>query len=274
MPASPLKLLILGAHPDDADYSGGALAAAWRRAGHTVRMVSATDGSAGHQEISGEGLKKIRIAEAAAAGRVIGAEYHVWDFRDGHLEPSLELRGRIIAEIRSFAPDLVLTHRPNDYHPDHRALGQAVQDASYLVTVPALVPQVPALRRDPVVAYLPDLFTRPAPLRADIVVDVTPHLETVIDMLACHVSQFFQWLPYNEGILDQVPTDATARRQWLKSWYLAKFAPYMQRYRREFEMFFGAGRWAGVRLAVPLEVSEYAGAWDDAARQRLTGFLP
>ena len=121
------------------------------------------------------------------------------------MEPTLEVRDRIIREIARTAPDLVLTHRPNDYHPDHRAVGQAVQDASYMVTVPLVGPDVPALARDPVVAYLPDLFTRPYPLVADVVIDIAEQLETVVEMLACHVSQVFEFLPFNQRIADQVP---------------------------------------------------------------------
>ncbi len=148
-----------------------------------------------------------RRSEAAAAAARIGASSEVWDFPDGRLEPSLELRWQIIREIRRFAPDLVLTHRPCDYHPDHRAVGQAVQDASYLVTVPSLVREVPALSCDPVVGYMPDRFTKPAPLQGDVVLDVGPQLETIVDMLACHESQVFEWLPFNQGLLADVPAD-------------------------------------------------------------------
>ena len=80
---------------------------------------------------------------------------------DGALQATLELRQRVIREIRGFRPDLVLTHRTNDYHPDHRATGQVVQDASFLVRVPRIVPEVPVLQRDPVVAFMSDLFTKP-----------------------------------------------------------------------------------------------------------------
>ena len=160
---SQLRLLILGAHPDDAEYHAGGLAAAYRRLGHAVKMVSCTDGSAGHQSFERAKLGPIRRIEAAAAGRVIEAEYVTWDFPDGLLQATFDLRHAILREIRTFQPDLVLTHRTNDYHPDHRAVGQAVQDASYLVTVPRIAPEAPALRRDPVVASMVDLFTRPCP---------------------------------------------------------------------------------------------------------------
>src|SRR5687768_10204017 len=142
MTPTPLRLLILGAHPDDADYFAGGTAALYRRHGHTVRMVSVTDGGAGHHEAAGPGLIKRRRAEAAASGKVIGADYIVLDAPDGGLMPTLENRRILIRLIREFQPDLILTHRPNDYHPDHRYTSQLVQDASYMLTVPAVAPEI------------------------------------------------------------------------------------------------------------------------------------
>src|SRR5207302_804709 len=108
---NPPRLLILGAHPDDAEFHAGGLAMTYRSLGHEVRMISATDGAAGHHQRTPAELRQIRQAEAAAAGRLIGAAYETWDFPDGHLQPTLELRSRVIREIRTFRPDLVLTHR-------------------------------------------------------------------------------------------------------------------------------------------------------------------
>src|SRR5690606_27113077 len=121
----------------------------------------------------GQALAERRRAEAAAAGNVIGATYVTWDNHDGMLQPTLEVRWQVIREIRTYRPHLVLTHRPNDYHPDHRAVGNVVRDASYMVTVPAVVPDVPVVQKheEPVVAYMPDRFTKPYPLQPDAVID-------------------------------------------------------------------------------------------------------
>ena len=177
---TPLRLLILGAHPDDAEFHAGGLAALYRQHGHTVKMISLTNGDAGHQQMSGPPLAARRRQEAAAAGRVIGAEYVTWDNHDGQLMPTLEVRYQVIRELRTFQPDLVLTHRTNDYHPDHRAVGNVVRDASYMVTVPPVVPDVPILRKDPVVAYMPDPFTKPYPLEPHVVIDITEQVDTVV----------------------------------------------------------------------------------------------
>jgi len=274
MPQETLKLLILGAHPDDADIHAGGLASIYRRLGHTVKMVSVSNGESGHHRESGAPLTARRRAEAAAAGAVIGASYVTWDNRDGYLQPTLDLRWQIIREIRTFQPDLVLTHRPNDYHPDHRAVGDAVRDASYMVTVPPIVPEVPYLRKDPVVAFMPDRFTKPTPLQGDVVIDVTEEIDRVVDMLACHVSQFFEWLPYNGRIEDQLPADMPGKRRWLQSWYLDRIRPQAGRYRQELIRTYGPVRGSQIAWCEAYEISEYGAPLDAVARQRLFGFLP
>jgi LmbE family N-acetylglucosaminyl deacetylase len=265
----PLKLLILGAHPDDGEYHAGGLASIYRRLGHQVRIVSMTNGQAGHYERPPELLAPVRREEAAAAGRVIGAEYVTWDVPDGELMPDLATRHRVIREIRSFAPDLVLTHRPCDYHPDHRAAGQLVQDATYLVTVPNVLRDAPALFRDPVVAYMPDLFTTPSPMRADVVLDVTPEADTIVRMLACQRSQVFEWLPYEEGILDQVPADEGQKLVWLRQWYARHVQPRVERFREDLIAAYGRQRAREIQFCEVYEVSEYAASADLTLRQRL-----
>lgn len=269
MTTTPLRLLILGAHPDDAEYHAGGLAARYRAAGHVVRMVSVADGSAGHHRYDRVKLAAVRKQEAASAGAVIGAEYVTWEFPDGAVVPSLELRGRIIRELRSFRPDLVLTHRPYDYHPDHRAVGQAVQDASYLVTVPLVEPGSPILPRDPVVAYMVDLFTKPVPLAPQVVLDVSDELETIVSMLACHRSQFYEWLPFNERILHEVPTTEPERRDWLRQWFLDKALPRRERFQDQLAKSVGAQRAGRATVVEAYEISEYAAQLDDRMRKRL-----
>src|SRR5437588_5450778 len=190
MADTPLRLLIIGAHPDDADYAAGGPAALYRAAGHVVKMVSLTNGDAGHQTLRGAELARRRRGEAAASGAVIGADYDVLDNHDGGLLPTLENRAQVIRLIRSFRPDLVLTHRPYDYHPDHRYTSQLVQDAAYMVTVPAVVPETPRLAANPVIAYLPDDFQKPYPFTPTVALDVGKAEERIVDMLHCHTSQF------------------------------------------------------------------------------------
>ncbi len=269
MPEQLPRLLVLGAHPDDAEYYAGGLISIYRELGSEVKLVSVSNGAAGHHQRQPAELAAIRPVEAAAAGRVIGATYEVWEHPDGDLLPTLEIRRQIIREIRTFAPDLLLTHRPNDYHPDHRAVGQAVQDASYMVTVPNIERDIRPLWKDPVIAYMVDLFTRPCPLRADYVLDITDRLDTIVAMLACHVSQLFEWLPYEDGVLDQVPSGEAERLAWLREWYTGKIAARANRYRKELIAKYGRERGGQICWAEVYEISEYATQPDEATRRRL-----
>ena len=235
-------------------------------------MVSLTDGRAGHHARAGAGLVAERVAEAAASGRVIGADYFVMGAPDGGLMPTLENRAKVIRLLREFNPDLVLTHRPNDYHPDHRYASQLVQDAAYMVTVPAIVPDAPFLERNPVIAYLPDDFQKPYPLTPTIAVDVGPVMDQIVAMLDCHTSQFYEWLPFNQGILAEVPTEAEARRAWLRRQVEDRLRKQAVRFRDLLVKLHGEARGRAIEFAEAFEPCEYGSPLDAAARQRLFHF--
>src|SRR5258708_18355646 len=165
----PVRVIAFGAHPDDCDLKAGGPAAKFTALGHKVKFVSLTNGDAGHQSEGGGQLAMRRRAEAQEAARRIGIEYDVLDNHDGRLLPTLDVREQVIREIRQWKADIVIGPRPNDYHPDHRYTGVLVQDASYMVIVPNIVTDTPALRRNPVFLYYSDRFMRPQPFRADIV---------------------------------------------------------------------------------------------------------
>lgn len=269
-----LRLLILGAHPDDAEFHAGGLIALYRDSGHLVKIVSVTNGAAGHHERTAAELVAIRRDEATAVRQLVGVDYEIWEFPDGELQRTLDLRHRVVREIRSFQPDLVLTHRPCDYHPDHRAVGQTVQDASYMVTVPLILPEVPALRRDPVIAYMIDFFTRPYPFCADVVFDTTPQFDTIVEMLDCHRSQVYEWLPYNMGMLDQVPGSAAERKQMLRDWFAKRSKSIADRFRDRLVETYGPLLGEHIEFAEAYEISEYAARLDADTRQRLFPFVP
>ena len=184
--------------------------------GHKVRFVAVTNGDAGHHEQGGGQLAMRRRAEAIEAGRRIGVDYVVLDNHDGELLPTLEIRQQIIRQIREWKADLVLAPRPNDYHPDHRYTGVLLQDAAFMVTVPNVVSDVPSLRKNPVFMYFEDGFQKPAPFRPDVAIPIDDVIDKKIDALDAHVSQVYEWLPWHDGILDQVPKDPVARKAWLK----------------------------------------------------------
>ena len=257
VPASkPLRVLIIGAHPDDPDDTGGT-AAKYVARGHKVKMVSLTNGNAGHQSQGGGPLAGRRAEEARRAGAVIGAEYLVLDNADGELLPTLENRRILIRLIRDFRPDIIFGPRPNDYHPDHRYAAVLLQDATYLVTVPNIEPQTPILEKMPVIMYVSDFFRKPQPFRPDVAVDITDVVEKKLDMLDCHESQMYEWLPFNRGRLADVPGDKSARRAWLGDTRKPAFATEAILCRDALTKLYGAERAANIKFAEGFECSEY-----------------
>jgi LmbE family N-acetylglucosaminyl deacetylase len=274
MAEEPLRILIIGAHPDDPDIKAGGTAAKWCALGHVVRMVSLTDGGAGHQTMRGPELTARRRAEAEAAATSIGATYEVLDHPDGALDDRLESRHRVIRLIRAFRPDLILTHRSTDYHPDHRFAGLLVQDASYLLTVPAVCPDVPHMARVPVILSYSDAFKKPCPFEPHLAVDIEDTFDRLVGILHCHQSQFYEWLPFNAGHLDQVPEGDAARREWLSGRIARRIRPLAGRYRDLVVRIYGPERGGQIQYIEAFEVSEYGAPLDAEARARLFPFLP
>lgn len=259
IPEEPLSILVIGAHFDDCEIRFGGTATKYREYGHEITNVCMTNGDAGHHEQGGATLAQRRRAEAEAAAAVIGAEYVTFDTSEGELEPSLDNRNDVICLIREVEPDLVFTHRPNDYHPDHRYTAQLVRDAAYMVTVPNICSQTPHLTYNPVICYLPDEFEKPYPLDADIVVDIDDTVETKLDMLHQYDSQMYEWLPYNTGVRNEVPDNDQARRQWLADRYKPRNERIAERFRSELVEAYGTDHGSQVTHAEAFEHCEYGG---------------
>lgn len=257
-----LSVLIIGAHPDDPDIRAGGFAHKCVTDGHDVRFVSMTDGRAGHHEQPPEKVVRRRQKEARAAASIAGIEYDILDIPDGRLRPTLEAREMVIRLIRQTSADLVVSHRPNDYHPDHRYTAQVVRDAAYTVTVPNICPDTPALESNPVFLYLFDVFDRPYPFDPDFFVPMSKQdIERKYAMLDCHESQLYEWLPYTEGVLQDVPDGTEQRREWLKTNPLSGLAEMhgaADRFRdRLIDNYGEQGKEIG--YVEPFELSEYGG---------------
>jgi LmbE family N-acetylglucosaminyl deacetylase len=267
----PLRIIAFGAHPDDCDIRAGGTAARWAAMGHKVRFVAVTNGDAGHHEQGGGQLAMRRRAEAIEAGRRIGVDYVVLDNHDGELVPSLEVRQQIIRQIREWKADLVLAPRPNDYHPDHRYTGVLLQDAAFMVTVPNIVTEVPALKKNPVFLYFEDGFQKPAPFRPDIAVSIDEVVDRKVDALDAHVSQVYEWLPWHAGVLDQVPKDPAARKAWLKK---TRMRPPSPAVRDALVKWYGVDAGGKAQVAEAFEICEYGTRPDEAMLRRLFPFFP
>ncbi|MCS7024660.1 MAG: PIG-L family deacetylase [Bryobacteraceae bacterium] len=254
-PAQTLRIIAIGAHPDDCDIKFGGTAAKFAKAGHQVKFLSVTNGDAGHQSEGGGMLAKRRYLETQESARRLGiAEYEVLDNHDGELTPNVEVRKQIIRAIRRWNADIVLGPRPNDYHPDHRYTGVLVQDAAYMVVVPNVTPDVAPLRKNPIFLYYQDHFQKPAPFRPDVAVAIDDVWEQKIDALDAHVSQFYEWLPWVDGLLEQVPKDRLARKQWLSR---QRTRPITPEVRAALELRYGKEAAAKVLRAETFELCEY-----------------
>ena len=251
-----MKLMFVCAHPDDEGRVTG-LAARYVDRGGEALLVSVTNGNAGHQSMPPDELARTRSEEARRAGEVIGADYVVLDNADARLVPTVEVREQVIRVIRRFSPDLLVGLRPVDYHADHRAAGQLVVDASYLLTVPHVCPDVPAMQRMPVICQTYDRFRKPVPFECDVAVAVDEYFEKKARSLACHACQVYEWLPYNGGYLDQVPQDEQARWEWFRSRCEGRFSHAADAFREELIERYGPERGSEVRYAEVFEICEY-----------------
>jgi len=264
------RIIVIGAHPDDCDFEAGATAALLASRGHAVKFVAVTNGDAGHQSMKGKELAARRYAETQEVAKRLGVTYDVLDNHDGALLPTLEVRLEIIKKIRDWNADVVIAPRPNDYHPDHRYTGVLVQDAAYMVEVPNVAPEAPALRKTPVFLYAEDHFQRPNPFRPDIVVDISSNFAKKIFALDAHVSQFYEWMPWIGRYEKDVPAGKEERLQWMMKIY---DRPMKANIRAAMVKWYGAARAAKAKHAEAFEICEYGAQPNEAEIRRLFPIL-
>jgi LmbE family N-acetylglucosaminyl deacetylase len=265
-----VRVIIIGAHPDDCDLDAGGTAILFSKMGYAVKFVAVTNGDVGHQTLKGKELARRRFAEAQEAGKRFGVTYDVLDNHDGQLLPTLDVRLQIIKKIREWNADMVIAPRPNDYHPDHRYTGVLVQDAAYMVAVPNVAPGTPALKKNPVFLYSQDGFKRPNPFRPDVAIDITPVFAQKVHALDAHVSQVYEWLPWIGHYLDQVPQGKAERETWLAQRSVVSITPEV---RAALEKWYGKERAAQVKNAEAFEVCEYGAQPSDEDLKKLFPML-
>ncbi len=267
------RIIVFGAHPDDCELTTGGTASRWVDAGHAVKFVSLTNGDIGHHEISGGPLARRRREESVRAAKILGVESQTLDNHDGELMPTLENRKAVARAIREWKADVVIAPRPNDYHPDHRYTGILVQDTAYMVAVPNFCPDTPALRTNPVFLYVADRFQQPNPFRPDVVVSIDPVLDRKVAALAEMDSQFFEWLPWIDGYLDQVPKDPATRKTWFREQVLKRYGASADRFREKLVDLLGPERGRAVLAAEAFQVCEYGRQPDRADLLKIFPFF-
>jgi len=255
-----LRIVVFGAHPDDAQYKAGGTAAKWAKLGHHVKLVSATNGDIGHWQTAGAPLAQRRLAEVKKADAIIGATTEVLDIHDGELMPTLENRQRFIRIIREWKADIVIAHRPWDYHPDHRYVGVLMQDAAFMVTVPFMCPDIPALKKNPVFLYSSDGFKKPYPFTADIAVSVDDVFDLKLTAIHEMPSQHYEGgANGSDEHVAKVPpeSDEAGRKEWLRRRWTARQGGEADRFRASLIKWYGVEKGASVKYAEAFEICEY-----------------
>jgi LmbE family N-acetylglucosaminyl deacetylase len=253
-----LRIICFGAHPDDCELQIGGTAALWAARGHKVKFVSVTNGDIGHWSEAGAPLARRRRAEVEKADGMLGATTEILDIHDGELLPSLENRRTITRLIRDWKADVVLSHRPNDYHPDHRYTGVLVQDAAYMVTVPGFCPDSPVLSNNPAFFYYSDRFQKPNPFKPDVVVDITPVMEKKLDALGVMVSQFAEGGANGyEGLMPADAAGQQRRHREVRDSMTRRNQSLADRYRSQLTEHYGAEKGAAAKFAEAFELCEY-----------------
>ena len=269
-----LRIICFGAHPDDCEIQAAGVGALWAAKGHKVKLVSVTNGDIGHWRDAGGPLAKRRRAEMLDADKILGVSTEILDIHDGELEPTLENRRKITRLIREWNADLVLSPRPNDYHPDHRYTGILVQDAAYMVTVPFFCPDVPPLKNNPVFMYYPDRFQKPNPFKPDVVVNIDSVSEKKLDALDALESQFYEGGA--NGSSDLLPSDPDKqkeRHKQVRDGFDKRDRNNANRFRAKLADFYGKEAADKVQHAEAFETCEYGRQPDKAELKKLFPFF-
>ena len=255
--AAQLRIIAFGAHPDDCELKASGVAAKWVARGHKVKFVSVTNGDIGHYQMAGGELAQRRTAEVEACAEILGIEAEVLDNHDGELMPTLENRKKLARLIRDWQADIVLSPRPNDYHPDHRYTAILVQDAAFMVTVPFFTPDTKRVEKNPVFLYYSDRFQKPYPFEADLVVGIDEVSDKKYSCMGALKSQFSEWNAWLDGYLDEVPKEEEARKAYIKGRFQRRDASIADRYRDRLIELYGERKGKAIQYAEAFELCEY-----------------
>lgn len=269
-----LRIICFGAHPDDSEIQSGGTAAKWAKKGHHVLLVSVTNGDIGHWREAGGALALRRRNEVNRAHEILGVQGVILDNHDGELLPTIENRRLVTRLIREWKADVVISHRPNDYHPDHRYTGVLIQDAAYMVTVPFFCPDTPVLKKNPVFLYSGDGFQKPNPFNPDVIVALDDVMDKKLDALGVMVSQFAEGGA--NGSADLMPDDAEKqkkRHEQVRNNFKNRQKGIADRFREKIEAWYPGDEAKQVKYAEAFEICEYGSRPGKTELKRLFPFF-
>jgi LmbE family N-acetylglucosaminyl deacetylase len=255
--APPLRIIAFGAHPDDAELKASGVAALWAAGGHKVKFVAMTNGDVGHFSTAGGPLALRRKAEVAECARILGIETHVMDIHDGELTPSLENRKAMARLIREWQADIVMGHRPYDYHPDHRYTGVLMDDSAVVVVAPFFVPDTPPTRRNPVFMYYSDGFQDPKPFTPTMVVGIDAVADKKWACVSAMPSQFGDADSWQGRTLTNVPKGDRERAAYLLDIVKKRNLAIADQYRERLVALYGPERGKAVHYAEAFQLGQY-----------------
>jgi len=192
-----MRILAVGAHPDDLEILCGGTLARFAEEGHKVVMAHACRGDKGHFEIPPDELSRIRDEEAKAAARIIGAESICLGIGDLELQIERESLMRFVELIRRTRPDVIITHDPKDYMPDHVVTSRLVFDASFVATLPHTKTEHPHHEKITPIYHMDTLAG--VNFEPSEYVDITDVMAKKLDMMRKHASQV-EWLKNHDHI--------------------------------------------------------------------------
>ena len=253
----PLRIIAFGAHPDDAELKASGVGALWAAQGHKVKFVAMTNGDIGHFEMAGGPLAKRRKAEVAECARILGIESEVLDIHDGELMPSLENRRTVARLIRDWQADIVMGHRPYDYHADHRYTGVLMNDAAVIVAAPFFTPDTPPTPRNPVFMYYSDGFQDPKAFDPTIVVGFDSVADKKWRCVSAMPSQFGDKDSWQARTRPDVPQGDAERPAYLLENVKARSAAVADQYRERLIALYGRERGSSIKYAEAFQLSQY-----------------
>ena len=252
-----LRVVAFGAHPDDAEQKFGGTAALMAAQGHKVKLVSLTNGDVGHFEQAGGPLAIRRKAEVVACAKKLGVETDVLDIHDGELMPDLETRKKVANIIREWQADIVLSHRPWDYHPDHRAVGKLAEDAAVVVAAPFFAPYTQPTKVNPIFLFYSDGFQKPYPFDPIIAVGFDEVAQKKWDCISDMPSQFADADSWQARYRGNAPTDPAARAKFILNQVQQRSAAVADQYRSLLVKLYGEPKGRAVKYAEAFELNQY-----------------